>query len=92
MKPFDEIPIEEYFRYHPPVTQERIAKHETINQISLEFAKVVNSLVADEKCRMFAEFAIQQARMFANQGVTVDEIRHSQQNGLLRSRIDSIAD
>lgn len=68
------IPIDEYFRYHPPVTKERIKKHDTINQIALEFAKIVDAIVMDEDCKKMALFAIQQARMFSNQGITVDEI------------------
>lgn len=70
----DNIPIEEYFRYHPPTTEERKRKHERINSIALEFAKIVDCEINDEKTKLFAIFAIQQARMFANQGITVDEL------------------
>jgi hypothetical protein len=34
-----ELPIEEYFRYHPPTTPERIALHERVNRESLEICK-----------------------------------------------------
>jgi hypothetical protein len=70
-----EIPIEEYFRYHPPTTEERKQKHEKINVIALEFAKIVDSEISDPQTKQFAIFAIQQARMFANQGITVDDIK-----------------
>jgi hypothetical protein len=33
------LPIEEYFRYHPPNTIERKTKHEQVNNITLEIAK-----------------------------------------------------
>lgn len=70
-----DIPIEEYFRYHPPLTQERKDKHELINKLALEFAKAVDTNITDAQCKSFCFFAIQQARMFANQGITVDELK-----------------
>jgi hypothetical protein len=36
---FDDIPIEEYFRYHPPTTEERKAKHNEVNDICLKVAR-----------------------------------------------------
>ncbi len=33
-----QLPIEEYFRYHPPTTEERKAKHDRVNAFSLEMA------------------------------------------------------
>ena len=72
------LPIEEYFRYHPPKTEERKAAHETVNNAALEFAKVIDSLVRDEDCKKMALFAVQQARMFSNQGITVDELEKNQ--------------
>ncbi|MGB3205212.1 MAG: hypothetical protein WBB28_09505 [Crinalium sp.] len=68
------IPVENYFRYHPPVTEKRKSAHNQINEAALNFAKAVDSLVEDEKTKEYAIFAIQQARMFANQGVVVDEL------------------
>jgi hypothetical protein len=34
-----ELPIEEYFKYHPPTTPERIALHDRVNRESLEICK-----------------------------------------------------
>ena len=68
------ISIEDYFKYHPPVTDARKAAHNAINEAALAFAKTVEENVLDEDCRKMAFFAIQQARMFANQGITVDEL------------------
>lgn len=68
------LPIEEYFKYHPPTTTERVAAHNAVNEAALAFAKVVQEQVADEECADMAFFAIQQARMLANQGITVHEI------------------
>lgn len=69
------LPIEQYFAYHPPTTRSRILKHDRINAAALELARVIQDSVADEDCGKMAMFAIQQARMFANQGVTIDELR-----------------
>jgi hypothetical protein len=69
------LAIEEYFKYHPPTTEERRKRHNAINLIAMEFAKVLDSSVVDEDCKKMALFAIQQARMFANQGITVDELK-----------------
>jgi hypothetical protein len=75
MSNLPEIPIEEYFKYHPPTTDERIAAHEVVNSHALVFAKTINAWVCDPECKKMALFAVQQARMFANQGITVDELR-----------------
>jgi hypothetical protein len=56
----DRLPIDEYFKYHPPLTEER---------------KVLDESVLDEETKKMAFFSIQQARMFANQGATIDELR-----------------
>lgn len=69
------IAIKDYFKYHPPTTEERKAKHNEINEAALSFAQSLDSLVEDEDCKKMALFAIQQARMFANQGITVDDLR-----------------
>jgi len=68
------IPIEEYFKYHPPTTDARKQAHNAINDAALAFAKVVVDNVEDDDCQKFAIFAIQQARMFSNQGITIDEL------------------
>lgn len=70
------ISIDDYFKYHPSTTEERIQKHKLINKIILEAAHIIDESVGDEKCKEYAFFALQQARMFANQGVVVDELRN----------------
>lgn len=70
-----EIPIEEYFRYHPPTTNERIEAHKVVNEAALHFAQVVQGVKCEEEWMKMAFFAIQQARMFANQGITVESIK-----------------
>jgi hypothetical protein len=72
--------IEEYFKYHPPTTELRKQQHNQINGLALDFARYIDENVQDEDCKKMALFAIQQARMFANQGVTVDEIHRTTEN------------
>lgn len=72
------LPIEEYFRYHPPITAERKRKHDRINQLAIEFAKAIDVEIKDEDCKKMALFALQQCRMFSNQGITVDELKENQ--------------
>lgn len=43
-----QLPIEEYFRYHPPTTPERIALHERVNRESLEIYQTI--LGFNRKC------------------------------------------
>lgn len=70
----DGINLEEYFRYHPLQTEQRINNHNKVNEEALEFARVIFSCVKNERLRNNALDAIQQARMFANQGITVDSL------------------
>lgn len=76
------LPIEEYFKYHPPITEDRKNKHNTVNDAALQLAKVIDETVSDEQCKQMALFAVQQARMFANQGITVDELYLLREVGL----------
>ena len=69
------VPVQEYFRYHPPQTSERQQKHDAINEAALGFAQLIEQSVLDPDCKKAAIFAILQAKMFANQGITIDEIR-----------------
>lgn len=70
-------PLEVYFEYHPPTTQERKDAHARVNAAALEFARVLQELVKNKPCRDMAFFSIQQARMFANQGIALDELSKS---------------
>lgn len=69
------LTLEDYFTYHPPKTEFRKQAHNEINQKAYEFAKAVDEFCEDESCKNMSIFAIQQARMFANQGITIDELR-----------------
>jgi hypothetical protein len=74
--------LEHYFKYHPVASDSRKIAHHAINEAALKFAKTVLAQVQDEECRKMAFFAIQQARTFANQGATMDELKlQSMANG-----------
>lgn len=68
------VPIEEYFKYHPPKSQARIDAHNAINNAALYFAKVIQQHVTDEQLLSGAIQAVQQARMLSNQAIAVQEI------------------
>ena len=72
MKP-TKIDLDEWFKYHPVMTEERRLAHNTVNAAAQEFAEVIMNLVDDEECLKMAFYAVQQARMFANQGITLKE-------------------
>ena len=76
----DQLPIEEYFRYHPP-SPERQLQHDKINQAALALAQAIDVLVQDPSCRQMALANVQQARMFANQGLTVDWLLMARREG-----------
>lgn len=67
-------PIEFYFEYHPPTTQKRKDQHSLVNKASLDYAKVILANVENEEAQALIINAIQQARMLANQYITVEEI------------------
>jgi len=120
-----DLSLEEYFKYHPPTTEERKQKHNAVNNAALQFAKdptsytrftdIIVENVQDEKTKQMAIasaslavlfvnhdnesevpieeliqvwwlsvrsipkqelflFLVQQARMFSNQGITVDDL------------------
>lgn len=69
------LPLEEYFRYHPSRTEERVIAHDRVNNAAMAMARLIEEVVEDEDCRKMAVFALQQCRMFANQGITIDELR-----------------
>ena len=120
--------LEDYFKYHPPVTPERVEQHSRVNKMTLECCQklfsaidysddsldsrlvamnrrclsqeaiteilaVIDTIVRDSTCSTWAKnalysadlytcgqykegvlMAIQQCRMFLNQGVTMDSL------------------
>lgn len=66
--------LEAYFKYYPPTTEEKVVKHEAINDAALKFAEVLFDSVEDEELLRQSFYAICQARVFANQGITVDNV------------------
>lgn len=66
--------LKHYFEYHPIKTEERQGAHNAINDAARALARAVLVHVKNPDCVKMSLFAIQQARMFANQGATIDEV------------------
>lgn len=73
------IPLEDLFRYHPPKTQERIDKHNVVNNAALEFAKAIISCTDEEYHDKIVD-KIQVIRMLANQAITTSDILKNSNN------------
>lgn len=71
---FNKENLEEHFKYHPPLTQERIDKHDIVNKAALEFFKSVSSTIDDEYYLKLIFQEVQICRMIANQAVTIEEV------------------
>lgn len=71
----DGIALSEYFKYHPLMSPERIEKHAELNAAALEFAQILFKVCDNSRMRHLALDCIQQARMFGNQGITLDDIK-----------------
>ena len=42
------IPLSDWFKYHPPITEKRKAKHEAVNKLSFALANSVGSMSWNE--------------------------------------------
>ena len=67
--------LEDYFKYHPPTTDQRIKDHALVNESALVFAKTLETLDLDPILFSKILDSIQTARMFANQAVTMKDIQ-----------------
>lgn len=63
--------IENRFRYHSP-TEEARRRHTAITEASIVFAKVVRDNVPHTRGQSLALTAIEEARMWANQGIATN--------------------
>lgn len=73
------IPIEDQFKYHPPVSVTRQVKHDIVNQAALAFAlKIGDAIPCYDPLYQTILNSIQQARMFANQSITYQELQKEQ--------------
>ena len=66
--------IEDRFRYHAP-TEEARRRHEAITEASIAFAKTVRDNVPHSRGQALALTAIEEARMWANQGIATNHHR-----------------
>ena len=63
------------FQISPGSFEKRKQVHEAINKAALDFANIIFANVEESSLKMQAIMMIQQARMFGNQGATIDELR-----------------
>ena len=66
--------LKEVFLYHPPTTAKRIEAHKCINEAAYEYMSRLVSVVKDKSLLLSCYYAVQQARMLANQAVTFEEL------------------
>lgn len=66
--------VDEMFEYHSIRTEERRVRHEKVDQAAKDFALVVDSCLQERELKTFALMSIYQARMFANQAITLAEV------------------
>lgn len=46
------IPLSDWFKYHPPTTEDRKAKHEMVNELSLALARSINCMDWDRTLKL----------------------------------------
>lgn len=73
--PYTSENIETYFTYYPPTSEWRKTRHSIINIAALNFANSILRACGDEESAQRAIDAVQTARMLANQGITVIELK-----------------
>lgn len=73
-KPTD-ADLENRFRYHPPTTQARKDAHARVTEITLAAAKEIRDIVPPGRGLALALSNLEEARMWANQGIACDSPR-----------------
>lgn len=70
--------IHEMFKYHPLVTEARRYKHDRVNKACQELALLMFNTLKEPSFRESVINSIQQARMLANQYITLEELLEEQ--------------
>jgi len=70
-KPTD-ADLENRFRYHPPKTDSRRAKHGTITEDTLVLAKRFRDTCPEGRCLSLALTKLEEARMWANASLAIE--------------------
>ncbi len=71
--------LEDRFRYHAPTPEAR-RRHEAITEASIVFAKIVRDNVPFSRGQSLALTAIEEARMWANQGIATNHDKLGETN------------
>lgn len=70
------VKLEDYFKYHPPTTPKRIAKHEAINNAAFNFVEIVRENVDNDlSFRDIMQWIII-AKNKANETVMIQELNN----------------
>lgn len=69
------IKLEDYFKYHPPLTQERVEEHDRVNKAAMEFALTLQDLNFKDEDFQIILHHIQFARMMANLFITFKHLK-----------------
>jgi len=72
------VRVEKEFTYHPPETQEVRAQHEAVNQMFIAFARGIIKYVPEGRELSLVITALQEARMWANAGIALNQDKVSQ--------------
>jgi len=81
------VSIEDQFKYHPPVSLERQIKHDLVNKAALAFALEIEQIIPySDPLHDTIINSIQQARMFANQSITYQELREEMDKKVLETK------
>lgn len=70
-KPSD-ADLDNRFRYHPPKTNSRTAKHAKVTELTLAIAKEIRDLCPAGRGLACALTSLEEARMWANQALACD--------------------
>ena len=64
------LDLEEYFKYHPPTTPERIALHSKVNEITLECCKELFAAIDYEDKNLDLELESMNRRCLSQEAIT----------------------
>ena len=70
---FDEV-LTELFTYHPPKTPEDQAKHDTVNQATIEFVETISALIDNPAELTLIVRKAQELKMMANLAISNERI------------------
>lgn len=71
-KGFTDSDIENRFRYHPPKSASRVARHEAVSRLTEQLGKHLADICPASRGLSCAMTALEECRMWANQAIACD--------------------